>query len=178
MSKGVCLCILIFTAIADVAMCATSCGVGHYLMSGTCYSCQGSTYMNSASHTYSSCFNCPSGTNTFMDRAQAISQCICMAGYSGNSNGATCAACPTRTYKSGRGTGTCTGCPAGTKNPWTGQGECRDCPADDTTASLVGTCLPCPVSKFGPDTGASVCSGQCHTTSSAQECSQCEFGLY
>jgi len=57
-----------------------------------------------------SCRACPANTNSAAG-SDAVTDCLCNAGYTASSDGMACSACPADTYKANAGTGSCSACP-------------------------------------------------------------------
>ncbi|KAJ1482408.1 hypothetical protein T484DRAFT_1624263 [Baffinella frigidus] len=106
---------------------------------------------------------CPTGS-TFPGEVVALEQCICRAGYYGDSNGVECTPCIEGTYRAVTGIGAiaeCLACPMGSAS-LPGSSLCTSCPAG-SFADLPGspTCEACPAFSSGPIGSTSVMQCSC-----------------
>jgi len=93
-----CVCVAGYTAASDGVACS-ACEAGEY----------------KATMGVGNCTVCPSHTSS-AEGSDEVADCVCLAGYSGPSDGVPCSACEAGTYKAVPGAGECSACPAGTSS--------------------------------------------------------------
>ncbi|KAJ1477308.1 hypothetical protein T484DRAFT_1602958, partial [Baffinella frigidus] len=107
-----------------------------------------------------SCTACPSHTIS-AEGSDAVTDCVCVVGYTAAWDGAACSACNTGRYKAVTGAGECLTCPAGTSSA-SGSVEVTDC-----------KCL----AGYNGTSDGSVCaaceSGTCKSVAGMGACSTC-----
>ena len=127
---------------------------------------------------------CPANTNS-ASGSDAVTDCVCNAGYTADADGQECTACPAGSFKEEKGATKCDACEAGTYSSATASvssDACVTCPANSASAAGSaaandcvcepghtgangGPCEPCPPGTFKEDIGAG-------------ECTLCESGTY
>ena len=171
---------------------------------GACTPCSAGTYSeHTASTNSSTCFSCPSNSNS-NPGSDHSTDCICNVGYTG-ANGGTCTACPLGKFKSAPGAGVCTECHANTYGGGAGASACASCTTNAITngtghtniesceckihygGAPGGTCTLCPAGKFKSSVGSTTCT-ECgvgkygsvtgSTISMVPECFDCTAGSY
>jgi len=105
-----------------------------------------------------SCTACPVGTSSAV-ASSSKTYCTCIVGFTASSNGDTCTACASGTYKDVTGAFICQTCPMGTSSA-TGSDTVTDCICNaGYEASVNGvTCAACTVGTFKPSTGVGQCT--------------------
>jgi len=108
------------------------------------------------------CTDCPADS-TSPSRSDAIEDCTCNAGYTGN-DGGTCTACDAGKYKINAGSSICTACPPLSTSPSgsTLESACI-CNAGSTEDS--GSCVQCEAGKY-------------KTSPGSDQCTDCDAGKY
>jgi hypothetical protein len=128
-----CVCIEGYFSLVNGVEC-TGCVQGSYKSTkgtGLCTSCVTSTYSITINATHeSACLGCPE-KNWSPARSDALLDCICIAGYTADTDGVPCNACIAGTYKNFTGVGLCTQCPANTFG-------------DVVAANAISYCTGCP----------------------------------
>ena len=110
------------------------------------------------------CSTCPVGTSS-ASGSNSSTDCKCMAGYTGTSDGAACTACEKGAFKSATGTGQCSTCPSNLESG-AGSALCR-CSAGFTGAD-GGPCTACVVAEYKAAAGPGSCAPCPSQTSSAE----------
>ncbi|KAJ1486806.1 hypothetical protein T484DRAFT_1666447 [Baffinella frigidus] len=137
----------------------TSCPAGKYSAavgassSSACTSCEVGAY-NSAMGV-GQCTPCPAGTSS-ASGSDELTDCMCVAGFNGTSDGAACTACEPGSFKSGNGTGQCSTCPSNHPESAGGSALCQ-CSAGFTGAD-GGTCAACVVGEYKAAAGPGSCT--------------------
>jgi Tyrosine-protein kinase ephrin type A/B receptor-like len=147
-----------------------TCNVGYTAASDdvTCTACEAGTYKTVTGAFM--CQPCPTGTSSSTG-SDALTNCICQAGYAAAVDGTVCTACTVGQFKASTGVGQCTGCTARMTSvePGTeciqlictdgmhfgGEDVCTDCPSN--TYCIGGNLTACPTNKIS-DTGSATCS--------------------
>jgi hypothetical protein len=158
----------------------SACVPGKYKSSqgpDVCTDCVSGKYLaGSNADSASYCLPCQLNTDAPAS-STAPTDCKCLAGYSGATDGQACAACVAGSYKTSTGTGTCTqcaanmystigaqttstcqSCPLNSKSP-AGSDEASDCVCDaGYTGANGAACLPCVSGTYKTAPGAQVCT--------------------
>jgi len=143
--------------------------------SATCTNCLANQYSTITAATSNVCQSCVANTQSGA-ASQAVTSCICNAGFTGP-NGGNCSACIPGTYKTAAGSATCQNCLAGTYSitPAKTDATCSPCPlssnalsgSDELTDCLCnagysgpngGTCNACGSGRYKPTSGSATCS--------------------
>ncbi|KAJ1471837.1 hypothetical protein T484DRAFT_1590495, partial [Baffinella frigidus] len=94
----------------------TACAAGTYKVgsgTGVCLACGAGYYTDAVASTSSElCNRCPAQTSS--QTSGYITSCICVSGYTAESDGVACSACEAGKFKSVTGAEACSSCPAGT----------------------------------------------------------------
>jgi len=136
-----CVCVAGYTAISDGEACTV---------------CEAGTFKSAVGN--ATCSMCPAGASSAEESDEAT-DCKCLAGYSGTSDGAVCTPCEVGTYKDVPGAGECSVCPA-----WTSSGEASDERTDCVCVEgymegLDGVeCTACHAGTFKSAVGTGECS--------------------
>lgn len=119
-----------------------------------CVACLPGQYKNTTSNHV--CDSCPAHAWSPLASA-ALSQCACVAGYTGV-NGTACTAC-TNSFKASYGPTNCTACPVNSVSAPAAisSSQCA-CLPGYTSAFNGSTCHPCAASSYKPTFGSDVCS--------------------
>ena len=168
------------------------CSAGYTGLSTTqCTACNASTYKPSAGSQM--CSACPAASSAIPGTGNALTACLCNAGYYGPPGGP-CSLCPSGTYKPDRGSGLCTACPVELFSP-AGSDALEDCGVCRGSTSCTcnlgfirpdgGTCTACEAGQYSATMGGSTCSncgaGTYSTTvgaTTASTCISCGAGTY
>eukprot|EP00961_Rhodomonas_salina_P187604 2532177-Rhodomonas_salina.1 len=112
-----------------------------------------------------------------------LTDCICNIGFEG-SDGMSCSACSSGSFKGVNGSGLCANCAGGLYQNMTAASSCAVCPAGNFSHSLVGSdamtdCL-CNVGYTGPDGGlCTACpAGTFKAIDGSGECVLCDAGTF
>ena len=88
------------------------------------------------------CVNqCPPNTNS-ASGSDAVTDCVCNAGYTADADGQECTACPAGSFKEEKGATECDACEAGTYSSATASVSsetCVECPANSLSAAGSAT---------------------------------------
>ena len=176
------------------------CVVGHTASANgeACTACEAGKYK--ATTGSGSCTACPSQTSS-AGGSDALTDCVCVAGYTAASDGDACTACEAGEYKVATGVGDCSTCPAGTSSAsgsdaladceceagYSGASDgevCTACVADTyKSATGVGDCSDCPASTTtssaeGSELTDCVCIAGHTASADGEACTACVAGTY
>lgn len=142
--------------------------------SSSCVECEAGKYLNATAG--SVCAACPAGNLAVSARGSTnVADCLCIAGYSGDS----CTACGLGTYKDVNGSAACTACSAGTFLNRTAATQCLACPANSHSVEGSTFCI-CNGGYSGTDGGeCTACeAGSYKAENGSTPCSMCQAGTY
>jgi len=167
----------------------------------SCVSCSAGQYRDgcpdNTATSEGSCLACPADSSSPAG-STTQTQCVCNAGYSGNSGGP-CSACPAGKKKAA-GDASCVDCGAGTFSPQAASTSCTSCPQFSTSPARSGassaclcnqgytgpsglTCAACVAGKYKDVAGSAPCTS-CGSSSTSPAASSdvsacaCEAGFY
>ena len=160
------------TSAANCTLSYLTCPAGHFIKAGTTASCQA----------------CPPQSTSKAD-SPSISDCKCLAGYTG-SDGSACEACSGGTYKETQGSGECRGCPKGSFAAVAAT-ACNSCPSGSDSAAGSDAvddckcnagfsgpdgkqCAECPEQTFKNSLGSGACQGCPRGTYASAGATACE----
>ena len=154
-----------------------------------CQACPPGTFNPSTgASSVGECQACPLNSDSSLG-STAISDCKCLAGFSGDP-GNECVACPPGFYRSNMSEYICSACPINTYNVLdssTNVGACLSCPENTKSAAGSGVqadciCDPGFYASSATDSGAWVCTpcaaGSYSTASNSSACELCPAGTY
>jgi len=217
-SRSDCKCLSGYTADSDGEACEP-CSYGRYKPEtgiGECTVCSIGTHQDEKGQTSCEecavgkygdtngnrhCSECPQNSRSLSAGSVAVTDCKCLTGYTADSDGEACSACPNGEYKSVTGTSTCSLCPAGTSSEQgssalvdcmclagyggTSHGAvCEVCGEDTYKVGVgIGACTSCPVNSYSDSGSGRFDDCRCKTLeemNDARECSQtqCRPGQY
>ncbi|KAJ1465896.1 hypothetical protein T484DRAFT_1594020, partial [Baffinella frigidus] len=159
-----CICFPGYVTSSDGSSCDAWCDAGTFMATRP-------TEHNSTQahkHPPHECLPCPYGTRS-LSESGVLTDCKCLSGYMGMSDGVACTVCSAGTFKSAFGVGDCAVCPEHTYSHEGSSGvtDCL-CVIGYTADSDGVECSPCTAGTYKSITGASQCSA-CPVTMSSLE---------
>lgn len=160
-----------------------ACEPGHFSLGGGnqgCIQCEQGKFSDLKGA--SACLSCPAHTTSALG-SLAVADCLCVAGYSGESSSG-CRSCDPGSYKASNGTTDCLLCAAGSYSDVQGPTSCTTCPpnsfSEPGSASMSAcgcvsgfegaywACSACLPGKFKAVAGPALCAGCQEGTYSAE----------
>ena len=132
---------------------------------GRCSACDVGTYSDAPGLT--ACKTCPTSSTTSSSASTMMSECLCMAGFTGtiNTPDAKCNACAVGTYKSVDGVDACKQCPPQSSTTSMGSTALSDCECASGYYGAMPTCTTCAIGQYKTEAGPQDCD-YCPTDSS------------
>lgn len=125
-----------------------------YSCAGGCSPCEAGTFKTADADT--ACDGTCPADSTSPQGSDALTDCVCNAGYSG-ANGGSCTVCPVNTYKDAAGDSACLNCSANSQS-LAGSDAATDCQCSaGYTGPDGGACIQCVAGKYKSLVGTSEC---------------------
>jgi Tyrosine-protein kinase ephrin type A/B receptor-like len=139
-----------------------------------CTECEAGTYKTVIGAVM--CQTCPTGTSSVMG-SDALTECICQAGYAAAEDGVVCNSCTAGLVKASTGVGQCTSCPARMTSVEPGIECIPQICTDGTQFNTDDVCANCPVNTYCIDGNQTACPVNKESDSGSAACS-CIPGYY